>query len=349
MTPVFGHGRLRLYLLKLLDESPRHGYEVIRLLHDRFMGLYAPSAGTVYPRLAKLEQEGLVEHSVEGGRKVYRITEAGRTELGERAEELEQLEAQIHESVYERAREIRDEVRTSAQSLREELGEAAREVRGASRAANDSGEPIGTRSRAGKSSSSAGPDSPWGPIFSQKMADLAEGLAHNLVDLAGKRGVHELERELRRRFGGEAGTGAGGSDDDRPGRGRPTERVDLDPDAWAAETDPPGPAAGPVRLATPDLEEPTASRGPEGAKGAGGTSESKGTKGSKKGARSDRWSPEGFDVERVVDRLRGEIGPLAHRAGVTADQVDRARDVVVTALRELREIFDERERPNKRP
>ncbi|URN14420.1 PadR family transcriptional regulator [Streptomyces radiopugnans] len=44
MPPVFAHGRLRLYLLKLLDEAPRHGYEVIRLLEERFQGLYAPSA-----------------------------------------------------------------------------------------------------------------------------------------------------------------------------------------------------------------------------------------------------------------------------------------------------------------
>ena len=49
MSQVFRHGALRLYLLKLLDEQPRHGYEVISLLEDRFMGLYAPSAGTVYP------------------------------------------------------------------------------------------------------------------------------------------------------------------------------------------------------------------------------------------------------------------------------------------------------------
>ena len=81
MPPVFAHGRLRLYLLKLLDEAPRHGYEVIRLLEERFQGLYAPSAGTVYPRLAKLEAEGLVTHATEGGRKVYSITDAGRAEL----------------------------------------------------------------------------------------------------------------------------------------------------------------------------------------------------------------------------------------------------------------------------
>ena len=48
--------RLRLYLLKLLDEAPRHGYEVIRLLQDRFMGVYSPSPGTIYPRLARLKK-----------------------------------------------------------------------------------------------------------------------------------------------------------------------------------------------------------------------------------------------------------------------------------------------------
>ena len=67
MSPVFGHGRLRLYLLKLLDESPRHGYEVIRLLQDRFLGVYSPSPGTIYPRLARLEEEGLVTHEVVAG------------------------------------------------------------------------------------------------------------------------------------------------------------------------------------------------------------------------------------------------------------------------------------------
>ncbi|WP_031068879.1 PadR family transcriptional regulator [Streptomyces sp. NRRL WC-3742] len=125
MTPVFGHGRLRLYLLKLLDESPRHGYEVIRLLEERFQGLYAPSAGTVYPRLAKLEQEGLVSHSTEGGRKVYRLTDAGQAELEAREGELEELEREIHDSVAQLAGAIREDVKDSAKNLREELWRAA--------------------------------------------------------------------------------------------------------------------------------------------------------------------------------------------------------------------------------
>ncbi|MEU1026226.1 PadR family transcriptional regulator, partial [Streptomyces sp. NPDC005904] len=121
MPPVFAHGRLRLYLLKLLDEAPRHGYEVIRLLEERFQGLYAPSAGTVYPRLAKLEAEGLVTHTTEGGRKVYAITDAGRAELADRGGELADLELEIRESVAELAAEIRDGVQGAAGELRREM------------------------------------------------------------------------------------------------------------------------------------------------------------------------------------------------------------------------------------
>ena len=129
MTPVFRHGRLRLYLLRLLDEEPRHGYEVIRLLRDRFMGVYAPSPGTIYPRLSRLEDEGLVTHDEENGRKVYRITEAGREELRNRGAELDELEEELSESVSDIAREFGEDVRATVRSLREELTRAAREVR----------------------------------------------------------------------------------------------------------------------------------------------------------------------------------------------------------------------------
>ncbi|MFC5724804.1 PadR family transcriptional regulator [Streptomyces gamaensis] len=129
MPPVFAHGRLRLYLLKLLDEAPRHGYEIIRLLEERFRGLYAPSAGTVYPRLAKLEAEGLVTYATEGGRKVYSITEAGRAELADRQGELAELELEIHESVAALAADIREDVRGAAGDLRREMQEEARRAR----------------------------------------------------------------------------------------------------------------------------------------------------------------------------------------------------------------------------
>jgi DNA-binding PadR family transcriptional regulator len=129
LSPVFRHGSLRLYLLRLLDEEPRHGYEVIRLLRDRFMGVYSPSPGTIYPRLARLEEEGLVTHDEVDGRKVYRITEAGREELRSRSDELDELEEELSASVSDIVREVREDVRQTVRSLREELTWAARESR----------------------------------------------------------------------------------------------------------------------------------------------------------------------------------------------------------------------------
>ncbi|UKY52643.1 PadR family transcriptional regulator [Streptomyces inhibens] len=160
MPPVFAHGRLRLYLLKLLDEAPRHGYEIIRLLEERFQGLYAPSAGTVYPRLSKLEAEGLVTHATEGGRKVYSITDAGRAELADRGGELADLELEIRESVAALASDIREDVSGSARHLRREIREAAQQARagaGASGRAgrNGDGTKTGTDDGAGRPFSDA--------------------------------------------------------------------------------------------------------------------------------------------------------------------------------------------------
>jgi DNA-binding PadR family transcriptional regulator len=129
MSPVFRHGRLRLYLLKLLDESPRHGYEVIRLLQDRFLGIYAPSPGTIYPRLARLEEDGLVTHEEVDGKKVYSITDKGREEIRNRLSDLSDLEDELTESLRDVAREISEDVRDTVRGIREELTAAAREFR----------------------------------------------------------------------------------------------------------------------------------------------------------------------------------------------------------------------------
>lgn len=120
MAPVFGHGRLRLYLLKLLEESPRHGYELIRLLRDRFMGLYVPSAGTIYPRLQRLEAEGLVTVTEVAGRKVYRLSDAGREELLRRRDEVDRLEEEIRAALgdlRDTARDLRAEVDRTVMDL----------------------------------------------------------------------------------------------------------------------------------------------------------------------------------------------------------------------------------------
>ncbi|WP_047869440.1 PadR family transcriptional regulator [Nocardiopsis sp. RV163] len=142
MSTIFGHGRLRLYLLKLLDENPRHGYEIISLLRDRFLGVYSPSPGTIYPRLARLEEEGLVTHTEEGGRKVYSLTDKGREELRERENDLNDLEREITDSVRDIARAVKQDVRATISSLRDELKFASGGARRSGPEA--SGEPAGT-------------------------------------------------------------------------------------------------------------------------------------------------------------------------------------------------------------
>jgi DNA-binding PadR family transcriptional regulator len=129
VSPVFRHGKLRLYLLKLLDEAPRHGYEVIRLLQDRFMGIYAPSPGTIYPRLARLEEDGLVTHQEVDGKKIYSITDKGREEIRSRLGDLADLEDELTESLRDVAREISVDVRETVRTIREELASAAKQFR----------------------------------------------------------------------------------------------------------------------------------------------------------------------------------------------------------------------------
>ena len=118
MTPVFGHGALRLYLLSLLAESPRHGYELMQALRDRFGGTYSPSAGTIYPRLSKLEEEGLLTKSVDGRKTTYEITDAGRAELAAREGELRGLEGEINDSVRRMASDVRAGGKSAMQALR---------------------------------------------------------------------------------------------------------------------------------------------------------------------------------------------------------------------------------------
>jgi len=129
VSPVFAHGQLRLYLLSLLDEAPRHGYEVIRALEERFGGLYSPSAGSIYPRLARLEEEGLVARTDEGRTAVYRITDDGRAEVRDRAGDIDDMQHDLDVSVADLAESVRSRVRSDTRDLRKELKEAAKQAR----------------------------------------------------------------------------------------------------------------------------------------------------------------------------------------------------------------------------
>lgn len=130
---VFAHGQLRLYLLALLESGPRHGYEVIQALSDRFGGTYRPSAGTIYPRLARLEEEGLVVRTQDGRKTTYALTPTGRAELDARRGDLADLEADLADSVRDRAEAVRDDVRSSMRGLRADLAAAAQQARATAR------------------------------------------------------------------------------------------------------------------------------------------------------------------------------------------------------------------------
>ena len=236
MTPVFRHGRLRLYLLRLLDEEPRHGYEVIRLLRDRFMGVYAPSPGTIYPRLARLEEEGLVTHDEENGRKVYRITEAGREELRSRGDELDELEEELSASVSDIVREVREDVRDTVRSLREELTRAAREMRGAEREqarqardtaregaeeardqARQTGDAVRETAEAAREQGRQGKENAWTQARqareqARQAKDEAFGRARRLREEAA-----HLRDETREQWGGRGGWGDWGHWNERSG------------------------------------------------------------------------------------------------------------------------------------
>ena len=89
---MFGPGELRLVLLALIAETPRHGYELIKGIEELTGGNYAPSPGVVYPTLSLLTDEGMAEELAgEGSRKAYTATEAGRAELAGRTEEFAAL------------------------------------------------------------------------------------------------------------------------------------------------------------------------------------------------------------------------------------------------------------------
>ncbi len=140
MSKLFGHGDLRLWLLKLIHDHPRHGYDIISGLEEQFLGLYSPSPGTVYPRLQALEQEGLIEVAhEEDGRKIYQLTDKGRAELEERTAELRELGERLARSARDIAQDIRADVKSAVRDLRAEVRRAAVEVRRDERRASRAG------------------------------------------------------------------------------------------------------------------------------------------------------------------------------------------------------------------
>ncbi len=92
----FKQGEVRLALLSLLDDAPGHGYELMKRLEDRSGGMYRASAGTIYPVLQQLEDEGLVRIQEADEKKVYHLTEAGREELLLHREQVDNIWQRAH-------------------------------------------------------------------------------------------------------------------------------------------------------------------------------------------------------------------------------------------------------------
>lgn len=80
MSPRMARGDVRAAVLALLAEKPMHGYQIIREIEERSGGSWKPSAGSVYPTLQLLADEGLISAEEANGRKTYALTEAGRAE-----------------------------------------------------------------------------------------------------------------------------------------------------------------------------------------------------------------------------------------------------------------------------
>jgi DNA-binding PadR family transcriptional regulator len=91
----FGRGDLKYVILDLLQAGPRHGYDIIRALEERSHGFYSPSAGSVYPTLQLLEDQGFVTSNQQDGKRVYTITDAGRAFLTERADTVDDIRARM--------------------------------------------------------------------------------------------------------------------------------------------------------------------------------------------------------------------------------------------------------------
>jgi DNA-binding PadR family transcriptional regulator len=95
----FAHGDLRLVILHLIIEKPRHGYEIIKAVEDQVAGAYSPSPGVIYPTLTLLEELGYVEvRPGDGTRKLHEITDAGRAFLAANRVAVEGLLAQMAEA-----------------------------------------------------------------------------------------------------------------------------------------------------------------------------------------------------------------------------------------------------------
>jgi len=119
---VFDSGELRLLLLKLIADQPRHGYDLIRAIEELTGGTYVPSPGVVYPTLTLLQDMGQIAETETGGtRKSFAITAEGTEELTRRKAEVEALLARLQQLASARERTDGGPIRRAMENLRSAL------------------------------------------------------------------------------------------------------------------------------------------------------------------------------------------------------------------------------------
>jgi DNA-binding PadR family transcriptional regulator len=119
---VFDAGELRLVLLKLISDQPRHGYELIRAIEELSGGLYVPSPGVVYPTLTMLHEMGQIEEAVSGGaRKAFSVTPEGTEHLAAKKAEVDALLARLVQLASARERTDGGPIRRAMQNLKAAL------------------------------------------------------------------------------------------------------------------------------------------------------------------------------------------------------------------------------------
>ena len=96
---MFEAGEMKFVILRLVKEKPRHGYEIIKALEEQMSGCYTPSAGTIYPTLQLLEDQGFVRAVETEGKKVYHITPEGEKFLEENRDHLDDIFDRVREAV----------------------------------------------------------------------------------------------------------------------------------------------------------------------------------------------------------------------------------------------------------
>ncbi len=122
-----GHGDLRLLILSLIAETPRHGYDLIQEIETRTGGTYKPSPGVMYPALEIVQDLGWAEVRFEDGKKTFHITDAGRGELAREAEAIDAIHTRLADLL--KADEATDptDIRTAMHRLRHAVISAVRE------------------------------------------------------------------------------------------------------------------------------------------------------------------------------------------------------------------------------